>query len=50
MKELRAKTAINLKYAYRAKPTILNGARTSKLGDGEIFAQNLEQCIRKTIG
>jgi nitrogen regulatory protein P-II 1 len=50
MKKLRLEIAINDEYVDKAITAIINGARTSKIGDGKIFVQNLDQCIRIRTG
>jgi nitrogen regulatory protein P-II 1 len=50
MKKLRLEIAINDEYLDKAIAAIINGARTSKIGDGKIFVQELDQCIRIRTG
>ena len=50
MKKLRIEVAVNYEYADRVITAIIDGARTSRIGDGKIFVQNLEQCIRIRTG
>jgi nitrogen regulatory protein P-II 1 len=50
MKKLRVEIAINDEYVERALSAIINGARTSKIGDGKILVQDLVQCIRIRTG
>lgn len=50
MKKLRIECAVNDEYCDRAIEAIINGARTSKVGDGKILVQELVQCIRIRTG
>jgi nitrogen regulatory protein P-II 1 len=50
MKKLRLEIAINEDYLDRVLSAIIDGARTAKIGDGKIFVQDLEQCIRIRTG
>ena len=50
MKKLRIEIAINDEYKNAAVTALINGARSSKVGDGKIFIQNLDECIRIRTG
>lgn len=50
LKKLRLEVAVNDEFLDRAVGAIIEGARTSKIGDGKIFVQGLEECIRIRTG
>ena len=50
LKKLRIEVAVNNEYADRVISAIIDGARTSRIGDGKIFVTDLEQCIRIRTG
>jgi nitrogen regulatory protein P-II 2 len=50
LKKVRIEVAVNDDYVEATIAAIIEGARSGKIGDGKIFIQNLEQCIRIRTG
>jgi nitrogen regulatory protein P-II 2 len=50
LKKVRVEVAVNDEYAEATISAIIEGARTGSIGDGKIFVQNLEECIRIRTG
>ncbi|OGC09279.1 transcriptional regulator [candidate division KSB1 bacterium RBG_16_48_16] len=50
LKKVRLEIAVNDEYVDPTIEGIVEGARTGKIGDGKIFIQNLEECIRIRTG
>jgi nitrogen regulatory protein P-II 2 len=50
LKKVRVEVAVNDEYADATISAIIEGARTGSIGDGKIFVQNLEECIRIRTG
>ena len=50
LKKIRLEIAVNEDFVDKTVEGIITGARTGRIGDGKIFIQNLEQCIRIRTG
>ncbi|HMA61772.1 MAG TPA: P-II family nitrogen regulator [bacterium] len=50
LKKIRLEIAVNEGFVERTINGIIKGARTGEIGDGKIFIQNLEECIRIRTG
>ena len=50
LKKVRLEIAVNADFVKPTVEAIIKGARTGKIGDGKIFIQNLEECIRIRTG
>ena len=46
LKKVRLEIAVNAEYVKPTVEGIIEGAKTGNIGDGKIFIQNLEECIR----
>ena len=50
LKKVRLEIAVNAEFADATVEAIIGAARTGNIGDGKIFIQNLEECIRIRTG
>jgi nitrogen regulatory protein P-II 1 len=50
LKKIRLEIAVNEDFVKKTAEAIIRGARTGKIGDGKIFIQDLEECIRIRSG
>jgi nitrogen regulatory protein P-II 1 len=50
LKKVRLEIAVNADYVKPTVEAIIKGARTGKIGDGKIFIQSLDECIRIRTG
>jgi nitrogen regulatory protein P-II 2 len=50
LKKVRLEIAVNEDFVQPTIEGIIEGAKTGKIGDGKIFVQNLEECIRIRTG
>ncbi len=50
LKKIRLEIAVNEKFVDKTVAGIIEGAKTGEIGDGKIFVQNLEECIRIRTG
>ena len=50
LKKIRLEIAVNAEFVDATIEGIIQGARTGNIGDGKIFVQNLEECIRIRTG
>lgn len=50
LKRVRLEIAINEPYLQPTIEALISGAKSGKVGDGKIFVQDLEQCIRIRTG
>ena len=50
LKKVRLEIAVNADFVEPTIEAIIKGARTGEIGDGKIFVQNLEECIRIRTG
>jgi nitrogen regulatory protein P-II 2 len=50
LKKVRLEIAVNNEYVAPTVEGIIEGAKTGNVGDGKIFIQNLEECIRIRTG
>ncbi|MEJ2048725.1 MAG: P-II family nitrogen regulator [Calditrichota bacterium] len=50
LKKVRLEIAVNNEYVAPTVEGIIVGAKTGNIGDGKIFIQNLEECIRIRTG
>ena len=50
LRKVKLEIAVNDTYVKRTIDAITEGARTGQVGDGKIFIQNLEECIRIRTG
>ena len=50
LKKIRLEIAVNADFVDPTIEAIVESARTGTIGDGKIFIQNLEQCIRIRTG
>ena len=50
LKKVRLEVAVNADYVDTTIEAIIAGARTGSIGDGKIFVQELEQCVRIRTG
>lgn len=50
LKKIRLEIAVNENFLDSTVEAIIEGARTGSIGDGKIFIQELEQCIRIRTG
>ena len=50
LKKIRLEIAVNEDFVNKTVEGIIAGARTGDIGDGKIFIQNLEECIRIRTG
>jgi nitrogen regulatory protein P-II 1 len=50
LKKVRLEVAVNAEYVDATVEAIISGARSGNIGDGKIFIQNLEECIRIRTG
>ncbi len=46
LKKVRLEIAVNDQFVKPAIEAIIRGAKTGNIGDGKIFIQNLDECIR----
>ncbi len=50
LKKIRLEIAVNAEFVEATLTAVIEAARTGKIGDGKIFIQNLEECIRIRTG
>lgn len=50
LKKVRMEIAVNDEFVDATLEAIIDGARSGNIGDGKIFVQDLEQCIRIRTG
>lgn len=50
LKKVRIDIAVNEDFVQPTLDAIIKGARTGKIGDGKIFVQSLDECIRIRTG
>ncbi|QHI69256.1 P-II family nitrogen regulator [Tichowtungia aerotolerans] len=50
LKKVRVEIAVNDEYLDCTIEAVIAGARSGNIGDGKIFVQNLEECIRIRTG
>ena len=50
LKKVRMEIAVNDEFVEATVEAIIAGARSGSIGDGKIFVQNLEECIRIRTG
>lgn len=50
LKKVRLEIAVNSDYVDTTIEAIISGARSGNIGDGKIFVQSLEQCVRIRTG
>ncbi len=50
LKKVRLDIAVNADFVETTIEAIISGARSGNIGDGKIFVQDLEQCIRIRTG
>jgi len=50
LKKVRLEIAVNADYVDATVDAIIEGARSGKIGDGKIFVQTLDECIRIRTG
>ncbi len=50
LKKVRLEIAVNIGFVKPTIEAIIAGARTGNIGDGKIFVQDLEECIRIRTG
>ena len=50
LKKVRLEIAVNSEFVEPTVDAIIGAARTGNIGDGKIFVQNLEECIRIRTG
>ena len=50
LKKVRLEIAVNNEYVAPTVEGIIDGAKSGNVGDGKIFIQNLEECIRIRTG
>ena len=50
LKKVRLEIAVNSDYVETTIEAIISGARSGNIGDGKIFVQDLEQCVRIRTG
>ena len=50
LKKIRLEIALNEDFLQPAIDAIIKGAKTGQIGDGKIFIQNLDECIRIRTG
>lgn len=50
LKKIRIEIAVNDHFVEPAIEGIISGARTGQIGDGKIFIQSLDECIRIRTG
>jgi nitrogen regulatory protein P-II 1 len=50
LKKIRLEIALNEEFLEPAIEAIIKGAKTGEIGDGKIFIQNLDDCIRIRTG
>ncbi len=50
LKKIRLEIAVNKDFVKKTVEAIIRGARTGEIGDGKIFIQELEECIRIRSG
>jgi len=50
LKKIRLEIAVNAEFVDPTVDAIVEAARTGTIGDGKIFVQNLEECIRIRTG
>ena len=50
LKKVRLEIAVNADFVEMTVDAIIAGARSGNIGDGKIFVQNLEECIRIRTG
>jgi nitrogen regulatory protein P-II 2 len=50
LKKVRLEIAVNNEYVAPTVEGIIDGAKSGNVGDGKIFIQNLEDCIRIRTG
>ena len=50
LKKVRLEIAVNDEFVKPTIDAIIAGARTGNIGDGKIFVQNLDECIRIRSG
>ncbi|MEJ2544459.1 MAG: P-II family nitrogen regulator [Calditrichaceae bacterium] len=50
LKKVRLEIAVNEDFVQPTVEAIIEGAKSGKIGDGKIFVQSLEECIRIRTG
>ncbi len=50
LKKVRIEVAVNEAFVETTVDAIMKGAKTGNIGDGKIFIQNLDECIRIRTG
>ena len=50
LKKVRLEIAVNSEFVESTVEAIIAGARSGNIGDGKIFVQNLEECVRIRTG
>jgi len=50
LKKVRLEIAVNSQFVDATIDAIISGARTGNIGDGKIFVQSLEECVRIRTG
>ena len=50
LKKIRLEIAVNEKFVQPTIDAIIEGAKTGNIGDGKIFVQALEECVRIRTG
>ena len=50
LKKVRLEIAVNAEYVDATVEAIIAGARSGNIGDGKIFVQDLQECIRIRTG
>lgn len=50
LKKIRLEIAVNADFVEPTIEGIIEGAKTGNIGDGKIFVQNLEKCVRIRTG
>ena len=50
LKKVRMEIAVNEEFVQLAVDGIIEGAKTGNIGDGKIFIQSLDECIRIRTG
>jgi nitrogen regulatory protein P-II 1 len=50
LKKVRVEIAVNDEFVDTTIEAVIKGARSGKIGDGKIFVQGLEECIRIRTG
>ncbi|HKL20199.1 MAG TPA: P-II family nitrogen regulator [Tichowtungia sp.] len=50
LKKVRLEIAVSDEFVEATTEAIISGARSGNIGDGKIFVQNLEECVRIRTG